>query len=164
MAKLLIASKEAEIKLEVNLTGRGLIGTGSERILCKQAQTEFDTFVATPVVPFAQLYGGKICAALDRQHPRDLFDIKYLLDTEGFSHEVRQGFIYYLLGSDRPIHEVIQPNFQDQRVALERQFAGMTDEKFTYEDYEIQRERLVESIRTGLTQEDKAFLLSIKNL
>ncbi len=117
----------------------------------------------TSIVPFGQLFGGKICAALDRQHPRDLFDLKYLLTQEGFSDIVKYGFIYCLLGSDRPIHEIIRPHFQDQRLALERQFSGMTAEKFTYEDYEQQRELLVQTIYASITQQDKTFLLSFKN-
>ncbi len=164
IAKLLIASQGAEIKLEVNLTGRGIIAEPAKLILCDKAQAEFDTFAAMTVVPFGQLFGGKICAALDRQHPRDLYDVKYLLDLEGFSEEVRQGFIYCLLGSDRPIHELIRPNFQDQRSALDKQFSGMTDETFSYENYEEQRERLVRALHESLTLEDKAFLLGFKNV
>lgn len=35
------------------------------------------------VVLLPDLYGDKLCAALDRQHPRDLFDVKLLLDQDG---------------------------------------------------------------------------------
>lgn len=44
-------------------------------------------------MPLAQLYGGKLCAALDRQHPGDLFAVKLLLENEGFTGEIKQGFI-----------------------------------------------------------------------
>lgn len=162
IGKLLILLQGLEVKLEVNLVGRGTIGETEERPLCAKAQTDFEAFVSIPVVPLGQLYGGKICAALDRQHPRDLFDVKYLLDNEGFSDEVRRGFLYCLLGSDRPIHEVITPNFQDQRSALATQFSGMSDEEFTYEEYETVRERLVRVVNDRLTDRDKAFLLSFK--
>ena len=117
-----------------------------------------------PVVPIGQLFGGKIIAALARQHPRDLFDIKYLLETEGFTREIKEGFLYCLLCSDRPINEVIAPNFQDQRSVLVNQFSGMTDENFSYDDFESTRKRLVETIHANLTASDKAFLLSVKNL
>ena len=133
-------------------------------ILCERAQKEFDAFCAIQVVPFGQLYGGKIRAALDRQHPRDLFDIRDLLGKEGFSDEVRRGFIYSLVCSDRPMNEIINPNFQDQRSTLENYFAGMTAEPFTYEDFENTRERLVRTINTNMTQEDRRFLLSLKDL
>ena len=75
-AKLVIATQNAQIKLEVNLTNRGLWQTPQPLLLCEKAQQEFDVFCATTVVSTGQLYGGKICAALDRQHPRDLFDVK----------------------------------------------------------------------------------------
>lgn len=162
IGKLLILFQGLEVKLEVNLVGRGTIDETEEMSLCAKAQTDFEAFVSIPVVPLGQLYGGKICAALDRQHPRDLFDVKYLLDNEGFSDEVRKGFLYCLLGSDRPIHEVITPNFQDQRSALSTQFSGMSDEEFTYEEYETVRERLVRVVNDRLTERDKAFLLSFK--
>ncbi|MDF7816773.1 nucleotidyl transferase AbiEii/AbiGii toxin family protein [Runella sp. MFBS21] len=162
IGKLLIMFQGLDVKLEVNLVGRGTIEAPKELPLCAKAQTDFEAFVSIPVVPMSQLYGGKICAALDRQHPRDLFDVKYLLDNEGFSDEIRTGFLYCLLGSDRPIHEVIKPNFQDQRSALATQFSGMSDEEFTYEDYEAVRERLVEVVNQRLTDQDKAFLLRFK--
>lgn len=78
-----------------------------------------------------QLYGGKICAAIDRQHPRDLFDIKYLLESEGFTDKLKAGFIYCLLGSERPIYEMLNPNRLDQQEVLLNQFDGMTSEPFT---------------------------------
>lgn len=163
IGKLLILLQGLDVKLEVNLVGRGVIADVQDRALCRKAQSDFEAFATMRVVPLAQLYGGKICAALDRQHPRDLFDVKYLLENEGFSDDIRKGFIYCLLGSDRPIHEVIIPNFQDQRSALATQFSGMSDEEFTYEEYEAVRERLVKVINEQLTASDKVFLLSFKN-
>ncbi len=163
-AKLQVATKDASIKLEVNLTKRGIYTAAEERALCEKAQKDFDVFCTMPIVSFGLLYGGKICAALDRQHPRDLFDVKYLLENEGFNDEVKEGFLFYLLGSDRPINEVLRPNFLDQRSALTNQFDGMTAEPFTYEEYEQTREKLVKTIHERLTIEDKEFLLAFKNL
>jgi predicted nucleotidyltransferase component of viral defense system len=162
--KLQISANRADIKLEVNLVNRGVLAEPIELTLCGKAQNQFEAFCAVPVVSVGQLFGGKIVAALDRQHPRDLFDVKYLLQTEGFTDEVKEGFLLCLLCSDRPINEVIAPNFQDQRSALDNQFAGMTDEKFSYEEFEATREKLVETIHQGLTERDKEFLLSVKNL
>lgn len=162
--KLQISANRADIKLEVNLVNRGVLAEPKELTLCGKAQNQFEAFCAVPVVSVGQLFGGKIVAALDRQHPRDLFDVKYLLQTEGFTDEVKEGFLLCLLCSDRPINEVIAPNFQDQRSALDNQFAGMTDEKFSYEEFESTREKLVETIHQGLTERDKEFLLSVKNL
>lgn len=162
--KLQISANRVDVKLEVNLVNRGSIAEPKEMQLCEKAQTSFEAFCTMPVVPIGQLFGGKVVAALDRQHPRDLFDVKYLLEKEGFSQEIKEGFLLCLLCSDRPIHEVIRPNFQDQRSALDNQFAGMTDEPFSYEEYESVRAKLVAIIHENLTDRDKAFLLSVKNV
>ncbi|WP_102866929.1 nucleotidyl transferase AbiEii/AbiGii toxin family protein [Pseudovibrio exalbescens] len=164
ICKLLIRHYRTEIKLEVNMVGRGLIDAPRNMPLCEHAEEEFEAFAEIPVVPLGQLYGGKICAALDRQHPRDLFDIKYLLANEGVTEDIKRGFLYCLLSSDRPIHEVINPNFQDQRETMENQFAGMTAEKFDYADFEATRKQLVEAIQASLTDGDKNFLLSVAAL
>lgn len=164
ISKLQVSAQGADIKLEVNLVGRGTLSAPVEMQLCIKAQEDFDAFCVIPVVPFAQLFGGKICAALDRQHPRDLFDVKYLLENEGFSETVKTGFLLALLCSDRPIQEVLDPNFQNQRLAMDNQFLGMTNKAFSYEEYEAVRVKLVKTIQANLTDSDKAFLLSVKGL
>jgi predicted nucleotidyltransferase component of viral defense system len=162
--KLQVSSNGIDIKVEVNLVNRGTLAEPLDTPLCEKAQTTFEAFCVMPVVPRGQLFGGKIIAALDRQHPRDLFDVKYLLNEEGFTEEVKKGFLFCLLCSDRPINEVIKPNFQDQRSAHANQFAGMSDEAFSYEEFEETRERLVEAVNTALTENDKAFLLSVNEV
>jgi predicted nucleotidyltransferase component of viral defense system len=164
VAKLQVSAQGADIKLEVSLVGRGTISDPVEMQLCTRAQAEFDAFCAIQVVPVGQLYGGKICAALDRQHPRDLFDVKYLLSNEGFSAQVKHGFFLSLLGSDRPIREILRPNLQDQRAAMTNQFDGMSDEVFNYDEYEATRAELIRLVHANLTSEDKVFLLSVKGL
>ncbi len=164
VAKLQVSSQGTTIKLEVNLVGRGTLTPPIKMKICDKVQSEFDVFSAIHVVPLGQLYGGKICAALDRQHPRDLFDVKFLLEKEGFSEEIKKGFLLCLLSSDRPINEILLPNFQDQRVAMVNQFEGMSTQSFTYDDFEVTREILVKTIHANLTAEDKQFLLSVKNL
>jgi predicted nucleotidyltransferase component of viral defense system len=162
--KLQISANGVDIKIEVNLVNRGSLREPKDLPLCEKTQTSFDAFCVMPIMPMGQLFGGKIVAALDRQHPRDLFDVRYLLEAEGFTEEIREGFLLCLLCSDRPIHEVIIPNFQDQRSAHENHFSGMTDEAFTYEAFEATREKLVQTVNDNLTKEDKAFLLSVKDV
>jgi predicted nucleotidyltransferase component of viral defense system len=120
--KLNIQTPNSTIKVEVNPTGRGLISPAKKLALCNKTQEEFDVFCSINVVSLEQLYGGKICAALDRQHPRDLFDVKYLLENEGFTDDIKRGFVYSLLCSGRPIHEVIDPNLKDERQTMKDHF------------------------------------------
>lgn len=163
-AKLLVSVNGADVKLEVNLTNRGALSVPRHMELCEKAQADFDTFCVIPVVSQGQLYGGKIVAALDRQHPRDLFDIKGLLAADGITQEVKEGFIHYLLCSDRPIGEVIRPNFQDHKGTMVNHFAGMTNEAFDYTEYEQVREQLIQALNDNLTDKDKEFILSVKNV
>ena len=89
VGKLLISSNGAEIKLEVNLVGRGILGESKKQMLPEKTSEEYEAFVSIQVVPFGQLYGGKICAALDRQHPRDLFMVLgiHLIPIYRFSYD-----------------------------------------------------------------------------
>lgn len=162
--KLQISANKVDVKLEVNLVNRGAIDEPKETKLCEKAQAEFEAFCAIPIVPIGQLFGGKIVAALDRQHPRDLFDVRDMLETEGFTPDIKEGFLLFLLCSDRPINELLMPNFQDQRSALVNQFSGMTDKAFTYEEYDSVRKKLVATIHESLTDRDKEFLLSVKRV
>lgn len=149
-----------QVKIEVNQTKRGIVGGEAQLLsLCNQAQDLFQMEVIARVVPLTLLYGGKIAAALSRQHPRDLFDIKHMsIPIE----QAKLGFIFYLLGSDRPIHESFAPNYIDQRDAMEKQFAGMSDIPFTYNDFETTREKLVKNINAMFTDNEKRFLVSFE--
>ncbi len=162
--KLQIAHQGAQIKIEVNMVGRGLLGEASKLQLCAAAQEEFDAFSAISVVSIGQLYGGKLCAALDRQHPRDFFDVRLLLDNEGFNDEIKQGFLYGLVCSNRPTHELLSPNLIDQQAAFTNQFEGMSSLEFTYEDFENTRSDIIQIIRSRLDDRDKAFLLDFNRL
>lgn len=162
--KLLISSQGANIKLEVNTIKRGLLKLPTQMTLCEEAQIAFDVSCSINVVSLGELYGGKICAALDRQHPRDLFDVKYLLNNEGFTHEIKTGFFFAMLGSAKPIHEILFPQFHNQASALDNQFGGMTAESFKYEEFEAVRENLVQVIHENLTDQDIKFILSVNSL
>lgn len=164
VCKLRIDQRDTLIKVEVNMVGRGLLGEGVKAPLCSEAQEQFDVFCSVPMVPLGQLYGGKLCAALDRQHPRDLFDVKLLLENEGFSQEIKEGLIYGLLSGSRPTHEMLAPNLIDQRSAFENQFEGMTAHEFTYADYEETRVLLHTLVLECLNESDRRFLVDFNRL
>ena len=164
IAKLQVSNRGFQIKVEVNQTNRGFLSDPIEYQLCEKAQDQFDAFCSIALVPLSQLYGGKICAALDRQHPRDLFDVKYLLQAEGISDEIKKGFLLSALSSNRPLHELLQPNLQDQQTAFENQFSGMTAELFTYKDFETTRTDLIAHIACSWTELDKQFLIGFSKL
>jgi predicted nucleotidyltransferase component of viral defense system len=159
--KLLCTKDGAMVKIEVNGTKRGIIGMVENRMLCQKAQMEFLMECTARTVPFSLLYGGKIAAALSRQHPRDLFDCKYM-EINSFE-EVKNGLLFYLLGSDKPIIESLQPNLLNQKGALQNQFRGMSDAAFDYADFEVTRKALVKLVNDSLTNSDKEFFVSFES-
>ncbi|OQC39361.1 MAG: hypothetical protein BWX62_01009 [Bacteroidetes bacterium ADurb.Bin037] len=150
----------AVVIIEVNGTKRGIIAPTEDIILCQKAQEEFSMSCIARIVSFSELYGGKIAAALSRQHPRDLFDCKYM--EISLFDEVKKGFILNLLGSDKPIIESLQPNCINQSPALENQFQGMSNIEFTYKDYEQTRKNLIAIVNNSLTKTDKEFIISFE--
>ena len=138
--KLQCTYNGATVKIEVNGIKRGILAR---------------------IVPYSQLYGGKIAAALSRQHPRDLFDCKYMACAS--FDEIKNGLMFSLLGSDKPIIESLQPNPINQEEALKNQFEGMSSTAFNYEDYELARKVLLKNVNTCLTNTDKNFLISFES-
>lgn len=158
--KLLCEYRGKQVKVEVNQTNRGIVGGDVMHVpLSDKAQEEFGLYVEADIVPMTLLYGGKIAAALSRQHPRDLFDVRHM-DIP--LQECREGLIFCLLGSDRPIHESFAPQLIDQREAMANQFLGMTDIPFTYEEFEQTRANLITDVNKLMTDSDRRFLVGFE--
>ncbi len=160
--KLIVASGQTRIKIEPNDVIRGSVFPVGERELTERAQKMFERSVTAPVLSVPDLYGGKICAALDRQHPRDLFDVRVLLEHEGVTDEIRKVFVVYLASHDRPIRELLDPTRKEIRQVYESEFEGMTIDKIAYEDLIAAREALIKTLKNELTENEKAFLISLK--
>ena len=101
-------------------------------------------------------------AALDRQHPRDLFDVKLLLDDTGITSEIRRAFVLYLAGHNRPMNELLAPKFQDIKKLYEDQFVGMTRNEVSLDDLLEVQHNLADIIIRALDDGEKEFLVSIK--
>ena len=114
-----------------------------------------------PVVSLEDVYGGKLVAALDRQHPRDLFDVMQLFAHEGITPGIRRAFVVYLASSNRPVHEVLFPPLRDIRHDFVHNFQGMTAEPVPLDALLAARERLVREIQQGLDDDERRFLLSL---
>ena len=158
--KVLCTLERSTVKIEVNDIKRGIIGETIEIPLCNKAQIEFGMYCKARIVPTEQLYGGKIAAALSRQHPRDLFDCNYMEPQK--IDRLKHGFMFALLGSSKPFIESLSPYPVNQQETLENQFRGMTDIPFTYENYENARKNLIAFINSMLNDEDKTFLINFE--
>ncbi|MFT7538998.1 MAG: putative nucleotidyltransferase component of viral defense system [Lysobacterales bacterium] len=162
VSKLKIIRNKSEIKIEPNLVIRGSVFPCEECEVSVKVQEAFEMTTKMFIVSLADLYGGKICAALDRQHPRDLFDIKFLLDGEGITENIRKGFLVYLISHDRHMHESLNPELKEFKSVYEAEFKGMTNEEVSYEELVEVRSRLVDIINKSLTSDEKNFLVSFK--
>jgi predicted nucleotidyltransferase component of viral defense system len=159
---LSVRADDCNVKIEPNPVLRGTIYEPSMMTVTPRVQEMFEMTVESKVLNFADIYGGKICAALDRQHPRDLFDIKLLLDHEGITNEIRKSFIVHLTSHDRPMAELLRPRHQDIKKVFENEFDGMTFMKMSLRELEEARDILVQKIHKGLTDKEKQFIISMK--
>ncbi len=159
--KLLTQLENTQVKIEISPVMRGVVNECVQLETSAQTQESFG-FASVPVVSFNDLYAGKLCAALDRQHPRDLFDVSMLLRNEGITDELIDTFIVYLISGNRPISELLAPIKQSTDQQFFKDFEGMTIEPVTIEELRKTQIDMVEQINQKLTQSHKQFLMSFK--
>jgi hypothetical protein len=149
-SKLVCLRGGANVKIEVNTTLRGVLWPTRELTVSGVVEDAFGYSATIQVVSHAELFGGKIAAALDRQHPRDLFDLWQLYEHEGLTDEVFRGFLVALISHGRPMHELLAPNLLEQQSVFTTQFEGMTRLPFSYEDFVVTRARLLTEGRSDV--------------
>jgi predicted nucleotidyltransferase component of viral defense system len=159
--KLLVRADGVQVKIEVTPVLRGCVYDPAVRSVCTRVEEQFG-FAEIQVVSFSDLYAGKIVAALDRQHPRDLFDVRDLLANEGISDELRKAFLVYLVSHHRPMAEVLAPSRRDLREEFGRGFDGMTGAPVTLGELLEAREKLISAVVANMPADHRHFLLSIK--
>ena len=160
---VLVRQRNAQIKIEVTPVLRGTVYPTELKTVRPIVEEQFG-FAEIQVVSFADLYAGKLVAALDRQHPRDLFDVQHLLANEGIDDALYQAFLAYILSHNRPTHELLQPRLKDIRRTFETEFVRMTVRETSLEMLLATREQLVAEIRSRLDETSKVFLRSFHTL
>lgn len=161
VTKLLARGTGVQIKIEVTPVIRGCVFDPEPRSVMPLVEATFG-YAEMRVVSFADLYGGKIVAALDRQHPRDLFDIRSLMESEGIGDDLRRAFIVYLLSHDRPMHEVLTARRRDIAQQYEREFDGMADPPVSLDDLLIARENLITEMIGNMPTDHRQMLISFE--
>jgi predicted nucleotidyltransferase component of viral defense system len=159
--KLLIWRGEFSVKIEVTPVLRGSVYPVETRQLSAKASDLFG-FAQMAVLSVEDLYAGKICAALDRQHPRDLYDIYWLLQHKGIDNRLKNAFLVYLMGHNRPMAELLAPQAQDIEPLYEAELKGLVGEPLGLDQLRETLPRLVQAINTAMTDEDRLFLLALK--
>jgi predicted nucleotidyltransferase component of viral defense system len=161
VTKLLVRADGVQTKIEVTPVLRGCVYEPVVRAVSEAVEDAFG-FAEVRVVSFADLYGGKAVAALDRQHPRDLFDIRDLLANEGIDDALRRAFVVYMLSHDRPMSEVLAPTRKNISEEFTRGFQQMTDEPVTISELTNAREALIHEIVGNMPKAHRRFLLSFE--
>jgi len=159
--KLFIQRDGLRVKVEANYVTRGTVAPVQELALRPRASELLLAELRLPIVSQEDLYGGKLVAALDRQHPRDLFDVMELLEHEGITPATQQAFVIYLASHDRPIHEVLFPPLKDIGYDFTHGFQGMTEREVTLDELVSARVRMIDTLHTQLSDNERDFLFSL---
>jgi predicted nucleotidyltransferase component of viral defense system len=159
--KLVVGNDATQVKVEVNFVFRGSVLPVETRSLVATAQDLFTTDLAIPVLATPELYGSKLVAAMDRQHPRDIFDVLHMLDRFGWQEIFVDCFVAYLAGHNRPVHEVLFPKTKPLEPAFSNEFAGMTRDEVSLDALLAAQARLIEGLPRQLTERQRSFLLSL---
>ena len=162
VTKLIVREGTVQIKIEVTPVLRGCAYEAQVRLASKAVEDMFG-FAEMQVVSFPDLYAGKIVAALDRQHPRDLFDVRDLMANEGIDDALRNAFIVYLLSHNRPMSEVLGSGPKDISGEFLNNFQGMTAQPVTVEDLLAARTALVDAVVKNMPENHRRFLVSFES-
>lgn len=161
VTKLIVRAGDVQIKIEITPVLRGTVYEPVITPVVPTVEEEFG-FAEMPVVSFADLYAGKIVAALDRQHPRDLFDVRDLLAHEGIGDELRRAFLVYLISHNRPMAEILAPARKPLTDEYTRGFVGMTIEPVDLAELEAAREALITAMVAEMPEVHRQFLIGFK--
>lgn len=159
--KLVLSNEAAQVKVEVNFVFRGTVLPPEKRSLVATAQELFTTDLAVPVLATPELYGSKLVAAMDRQHPRDIFDVMHMLSQFSWQASFVDCFVAYLAGHNRPVHEVLFPKTKPLEPAFTNEFAGMTRDTVELDTLTQVQGRLLQELPQQLTPAHRGFLLSL---
>jgi hypothetical protein len=159
--RLTVQRDGSQVVIELSPVLRGTVWPAETRGVVPAVEELFG-YAEIPVVSFNDLFAGKICAALDRQHPRDLFDVRLLLANEGISRDLLRTFLIYLISHGRTMAELLAPKRRDIAPVFEAEFRTMALDPVSLEELLQTREELIAGINRALTEDDRKFLLSVK--
>ncbi|QFT93381.1 hypothetical protein FIU86_11065 [Roseovarius sp. THAF9] len=159
--RLLVAADRTQVKIEVSPVLRGVVNEPSIQAVVVEVEDAFG-FAETNVVSFEDLYAGKLVAALDRQHPRDLFDVRDLFANEGLTDELRRTFLVYLLSHNRPMGEVLSGRVKDLADEYRDGFEGMTETAVPIEELVETQKRLIDELIGKMPAKHRTFLLGFE--
>ena len=129
--------------------------------MVQAARDQLKADLRLPVLAPEELYGGRLVAALDRNHPRDWFDVMLLLREEGITPTIRRCFFAYLAAHNRPPHEVLFGPVKPLADSFDREFLGMTAQKVSLAEFEDVQRTVRNDLPKQLDNAEWCFLLSL---
>ncbi len=160
-SKLFISQGPSQVKVEVNHVFRGTVLPVEQQPLIARTAEMFSVELRLPVLATDELYGSKLVAAMDRQHPRDLFDVHEMYSAGGLTEAAVECFVTYLAGHDRPVHEVLFAKPRDVAEEYRTGFQGMTTDPVTLDALLTTRDRLFRELPERLSPDHRRFLLGL---
>lgn len=159
--RLLVLADATQVKIELSPVLRGVVSDPQLTQVTEAVEEEFG-FAEIAVVSFEDLYAGKLVAALDRQHPRDLFDVRDLLANEGFTEGLRRAFLVYLISHNRPMGEVLSGRVKDLEAEFKEGFDGMTEEAVSIGELIETQKRLIADLIGNMPDAHRDFLIGFE--
>ncbi len=162
VTRLIATRLGARVQIETTPVMRGTVHPVRMMTVQPRVQAEFG-FAEMQVLDHADLYAGKLAAALSRQHPRDLFDVGVLLDSGRLDAHLWRTFLVYLTATPKPAAELLAPREPlGFAAAFGSQFRGMTREPVTVEWLLHARERLLMRVSELMDDATQKFLVSVE--
>lgn len=158
--RLVVKNQNITVQIELSPVLRGVVFPPETRSVSESVEDEFG-YAEMLLVSNADLYAGKLCAALDRQHPRDFFDLHFLLANEGITEPLKQAFIVYLISHQRPMEEILNPRWKDISSIYQHEFLGMTRLEVTLSELQLAAQTALQMLLSAFTEKEKELLLSI---
>lgn len=159
--RLLVLADATQVKIELSPVLRGVVKDPALTQVTEAVEDEFG-FAEISVVSFEDLYAGKLVAALDRQHPRDLFDVRDLLANEGLTDDLRRAFLVYLISHNRPMGEVLSGRVKDLDAEFKDGFDGMTEQTVFVEDLIDTQMTLIKLLINDMPDAHRTFLIGFE--
>lgn len=161
VGKLVVSRGRAAIKIEPNMIMRGTFYPVETRTLSNESGAYFQQEVDVTCLGFPELMAGKLVAMLDRQHPRDIFDMMHFLKSGNSLKSILDIFAAYLVQANRPFSELLKPNLKDIEQVFKSNFEGMTREKVSLDELIACRGEIIEQLPGLLKENYKDLLISI---
>lgn len=160
-SKLFIRRDRNLVKVEANHVFRGTVLPVETKGMVPAASLLFASGMEVATLATPELYGSKLVAAMDRQHPRDPFDIHGLFAGDGLTSAIVDCFVCYLAGHNRPVHEVLFSRPLDITAVFENEFVGMARQQVALDELLAVRERLHSELPAALSPAHRRFLVSL---